>query len=153
MNRSTIKSKIGDLSRSHEQRSHDRYYEELSKVRNWNLPKSSSYQSLKTFAGDPLDWPELSRLFTATMHNAKITKREKMYYLKSYVSGKAKQILTVSAMMATNMHGNCCLPQIIFDSQLKPLEKFSIVRIYDSHQFSKPAGVVSAFLSILTNFG
>ena len=56
-------------------------------------------------------------------------------------------------MMATNMHGNCCQPHIIFDSQLKPLDNFLMVRIHDSHQISKFAGVVKTFVSILTNFG
>ena len=38
---------------------------------------------LETFAGDPLEWPEWTGLFTATVHNANIVRSEKMNYLKA----------------------------------------------------------------------
>ena len=46
-------------------------------------------------------------------------------------------------------------PHIMVDShsQLKLVQNFSIERKHDSHQVSKFAGVVSTFVSILTNFG
>ena len=42
------------------------------------------------FHGDPLEWPEWSSLFIATIHNAPIDDNAKMGHLKTLVSRKAK---------------------------------------------------------------
>ena len=51
-----------------------------------SLPKLK----LSEFYGDPLEWPEWSSLFTATIHNAPIDDNAKMSHLKTLVKGKAK---------------------------------------------------------------
>ena len=55
-------------------------------------PPATSLPKLKwsEFAGDPLEWPEWSSLFTAVIHNAPIDDNAKMSHLKTLVKGKAK---------------------------------------------------------------
>ena len=45
---------------------------------------------ISDFHGDPLEWPEWSSLFTATIHNAPIDDNAKKGHLKTLVNGKAK---------------------------------------------------------------
>ena len=51
-----------------------------------SLPKLK----LSEFHGDPLEWPEWSSLFTATIHIAPIDDNAKMSHLKTLVKGRAK---------------------------------------------------------------
>ena len=51
-----------------------------------SLPKLK----LAEFSGDPLEWPEWSQLFQATVHAANIDDNVKMNHLKTMVTGKAK---------------------------------------------------------------
>ena len=125
---SKARFKPGEPSKSHEERTHDRYTEELNtEFRQWNLTKPLPPKvKLETLFGDPLEWLEWSGFFTATVHNANITKRNIMYHIKSYVSGKAKQILTGlsydgsqyehSWKLLSNLHGQ---PYSIIDSHYK----------------------------------
>ena len=54
---SKARFKLGDLSRSHKERSHDRYSEDLkAELRNWSFPKTSLPSvRLDIFADDPLE--------------------------------------------------------------------------------------------------
>ena len=42
------------------------------------------------FNGDPLEWPEWSCLFTATIHNAPIDDNAKLGHLETLAKGKAE---------------------------------------------------------------
>ena len=48
---------------------------------------------LAEFSGDPLEWPEWSQLFQATVHAANIDDSVKMNHLKTMVTGKAKEAI------------------------------------------------------------
>ena len=67
---SKARFKPGEPSKSHEERTHDRYTEELNtEFRQWNLPKPRPPKvKLETLFGDPLEWLEWSGFFTATVH-------------------------------------------------------------------------------------
>ena len=52
-----------------------------------NLPKLK----LREFDGDPLDWPEWSGMFLATVDSSNISKDKKMSHLKFCLVGKAKR--------------------------------------------------------------
>ena len=54
-----------------------------------SLPKLK----LAEFSGDPLEWPEWSQLFQATVHAANIDDSVKMNHLKTMVTGKAKEAI------------------------------------------------------------
>ena len=48
---------------------------------------------LREFDGNPLDWPEWSGMFLATVDSSDITRDEKMSHLKTLLIGKAKRAL------------------------------------------------------------
>ena len=54
-----------------------------------SLPKLK----LAEFSGDPLEWPEWSQLFQATVHAANMDESVKMNHLKTTVTGKAKEAI------------------------------------------------------------
>ena len=54
-----------------------------------SLPKLK----LAEFSGDPLEWPEWSQLFQATVHAANMDDSVKMNHLKTMVTGKAKEAI------------------------------------------------------------
>ena len=54
-----------------------------------SLPKLK----LAEFSGDPLEWPEWSQLFQATVHAANMDDSVKMNHLKPMVTGKAKEAI------------------------------------------------------------
>ena len=54
-----------------------------------SLPKLK----LAEFSGDPLEWPEWSQLFQATVHAANMDDKVKMNHLKTMVTGKAKEVI------------------------------------------------------------
>ena len=54
-----------------------------------SLPKLK----LAEFSGEPLEWPEWSQLFQATVHAANIDDSVKMNHLKTMVTGKAKEAI------------------------------------------------------------
>ena len=55
-----------------------------------SLPKLK----LAEFSGEPLEWPEWSQIFQATVHAANIDDSVKMNHLKTMVTGKAKEAIT-----------------------------------------------------------
>ena len=84
---------------------------------------------------------------------------QNMNYLEGLVSGKAKQVLTGLSYDGNQYeHAKKLLsrqyfqPDIIVDTQLKLLQKFTFLRIHDYHQKSKFAPMVGKLVSILTNF-
>ena len=84
----------------------------------------------------------------------------KIYYLKSHLSGEAKQILKGLSFDGSQyehawklLYRHYGQPHIIVDSQIKLVHNFSVIKMHDSCQISKFAGIVITFVSILANFG
>ena len=125
-------------------------YQSLSKP---SLPKAKMH----LFGGKPFYW---AGFFTARVHNANITKSEITFYLKSHLSGKAKQMLTRLSFDGSQYEHAWKLlsrhygqPHIIADAPINLLQNFAVVKMHDSYQTSSFAGIVSIFVSILSNFG
>ena len=45
---------------------------------------------LNSFEGNPLEWPEWSNMFVATVHNRAIPSSEKISHLKTMLTGKTR---------------------------------------------------------------
>ena len=92
-----------------------------------SLPKLK----LAEFSGDPLEWPEWSQLFQATVYAANIDVSEKMNHLKTMVTGRAKEAsagLGYTAEMY-NVAWNVLVrnfgkPQMVVNAQLKRIYSF-----------------------------
>ena len=87
-----------------------------------SLPKLK----LAEFSGDPLEWPEWSQLFQATVHAANMDDSVKMNHLKTMVTGKAKEAIAGLGYTAEmyNMAWNVPVrnfgkPQMVVNAQLK----------------------------------
>ena len=87
-----------------------------------SLPK----QKLAELSGDPLEWPEWSQLFQATVHAANVDDSVKMNHLKTRVTGKAKEAIAGLGYTAEmyNVAWNVLVrnfgkPQMVVNAQLK----------------------------------
>ena len=104
------------------------------------LPTSDDYFNrsglpklkLSEFSGDPLEWPEWSQQFQATVHAANMDDSVKMNHRKTMVTGKAKEAkagLGYTAEMAYNVAWNILVqnfgkPQTVVNAQLKRFYSF-----------------------------
>ena len=92
-----------------------------------SLPKLK----LAEFSGDPLEWPEWSQLFQATVHAANLDDNVKMNHLKTMVTGKAKEAIAGLGYTAEmyNVAWNVLVrnfekPQMVVNAQLKRIYSF-----------------------------
>ena len=100
-----------------------------------NIPKLK----LREFNGDPLEWPEWSGMFLATIDSSPLTNDEKMSHLKSLVTGKAKR-----AIMGLGFSG------AMYNQAWQTLQKkFGQSHLIVSSQLSKIQGVAPIGISIL----
>ena len=121
-----------------------------------SLPKSK----LREFDGNPLDWPEWSGMFLATVDSSSISKDEKMSHLKTLLTGKAKRAvngLGYSGAMYdeawNTLQRKFGQPHHIVSSQLAKIQNFSQVRFNDLSALVELADTVSTFVNILQQFG
>ena len=96
------------------------------------------------FAGDPVEWPEWSSLFLATVDSAPIAESLKMNHLKTLVTGKAKAVISGMGysgdmyLRAWNaLVRNFGRPQLVVNSQLKQLHSFPFINSHDSSAIIK----------------
>ena len=120
-----------------------------------SLPKLK----LAEFSGDPLEWPEWSQLFQATVHAANIDDSVKMNHLKTMVTGKAKEAIAGSGYTAEmyNVAWNVLVrnfgkPQMVVNAQLKRIYSFLPLKPYNGAALIKFARIVSSCVNILTQF-
>ena len=92
-----------------------------------SLPKLK----LAKFSGDPMEWPEWSQLFQATVHAANMDDSVKMNHLKTLVTGKAKEAIAGLGYTAEmyNVAWNVLVrnfgkPQMVVNAQLKRIYSF-----------------------------
>ena len=121
----------------------------------------SSLPKLKMaeFSGDPLEWPEWSQLFQATVHAANIDDSVKMNHLKTMVTGKAKEAIAGLGYTAEmyNVAWNVLVrnfgkPQMVVNAQLKRIYSFPPMKPYDGAALIKFARIVSSCVNVLTQF-
>ena len=120
-----------------------------------SLPKLK----LAEFSGDPLEWPEWSQLFQATVHAANIDDNVKMNHLKTLVTGKAKEAIAGLGYTAEmyNVAWNVLVrnfgkPQMVVNAQLKRIYSFPPMKPYDGAALIKFARIVSSCVNDLTQF-
>ena len=110
--------------------------------------------------GDPLEWPELSRLFTATLLNASIDENAKMGHMKTLVKGKAKAAIAglgYSGSMYTAAWNalvtNVGRPQTIVNAQMKLIHTSPFIKSHDSASIIKYAQLITTCVNVLKQFG
>ena len=120
-----------------------------------SLPKLK----LAEISGDPLEWPEWSQLFQATVHAANVDDSVKMNHLKTMVTGKAKEAIAGFGYTAEmyNVAWNVLVrnfgkPQMVVNAQLKRIYSFPAMKPYDGAVLIKFARIVSSCVSVLTQF-
>ena len=120
-----------------------------------SLPKLK----LAEFSGDPLEWPEWSQLFQATVHAANIDDSVKLNHLKAMVMGKAKEAIAGLGYTAEmyNVEWNVLVrnfrkPQMVVNAQLKRIYSFPPMKPYDGTALIKFARIVSSCVNVLTQF-
>ena len=114
---------------------------------------------LAEFSGDPLEWPEWSQLFQATVHAANMDDSVKMNHLKTMVTGKAKEAIArlgytaerynVAWKVLVRKFGK---PQMVVNAQLKRIYSFPPMKPYDGAALIKYARIVSSCVNVLTQF-
>ena len=120
-----------------------------------SLPKLK----LAEFSGDPLEWPEWSQLFQATVHAANMDDSVKMNHLKTMITGKAKEAIAGVGYTAEmyNVAWNVLVrnfgkPQMVVNAQLKRIYSFPPMKLYDGAALIKFARIVSSCVNVLTQF-
>ena len=116
-----------------------------------SLPKLK----LAEFSGDPLEWPEWSQLFQATSLDDSV----KMNYLKTMVTGKAKEAIAGLGYTAEtyNVAWNVLVrnfgkPQMVANAQVKRIYSFPPMKPYDGALLIKCARIVLSCVNVLTQF-
>ena len=93
---------------------------------------------ISTFSGDPLEWPEWSSLFLATIDRSQTYDSLKMNHLKTLVTGKAKaaiaglgyagQMYTIAWDTLTRLFGSCVRSTHIHRLNLTTQHRSSSIR-------------------------
>ena len=103
---------------------------------------------LAEFSDDPLEWPERSQLFQATVRAANMVDSVKMNHLKTMVTGKAKEAIAGLGYTAEmyNVAWNVLVrnfgkPQMVVNAQLKRIYSFPSMKLYDGAALIKFASV------------
>ena len=120
-----------------------------------SLPKLK----LAEFSGDPLEWPEWSQLFQATVHAANLDDSVKVNHLKTMVTGKAEEAIAGLGYTAEMYNvawnvlaRNCGKPQMVVNAQLKRIYSFPPMKSFDGAALIKFARIVSSCVNVLTQF-
>ena len=114
---------------------------------------------LNNFDGNPLEWPEWSSMFIATVDKRMIPDSEKMSHLKTLLKGKAKS--AISGMGYSGQFYSAAWnilekkfgrPHVIIDAQLESLRKANQVKPHDSTSLINFSVNVSDFVNVLKEY-
>ena len=126
---------------------------------NYYIRSSLPKLKLAEFSGDPLEWPEWSQLFQATVHAANMDDSVKIYHLKTMITGKAKEVIAGLGYTAEmyNVAWNILVrnfgkPQMVVNAKLKRIYSFPPMKPYDAAALIKFARIVSSCVNVLTQF-
>ena len=124
-----------------------------------NKPSSSSQLpklKLCSVDGNPLEWPEWSNMFKATVQYRDIPDSEKMSHLKTLLTGKAKSAISGMGYsgefyaQAWELLGRKFgRPYLIVDAQLNILRKQQPIRMHDSTAIINYSITISNLVSVL----
>ena len=125
-------------------------------------PSSSSQLpklKLSSFDGNPLEWPEWSNMFKATVHHRDIPDSEKMSHLKTLLTGKAKSAISGMGYsvefyaQAWELLGRKFgRPYLIVDAQLNILRKQQPIRKHDSTAIINYSITISNLVNVLNQY-
>ena len=120
-----------------------------------SLPKLRS----KNFDGNPLEGPEWSSMFIATVDERMTPDSEKMSHLKTLLTGKAKsailgmgysgQFYSAAWNILERKFGR---PHVIIDAQLESLRKSNQVKPHDSTSLINFSVIVANFVNVLKEY-
>ena len=122
---------------------------------------SSSLPKLKlnNFDGNPLEWPEWSSMFIATVDQRPIPDSEKMSHLKTLLTGKARSAISGMGFSGqfygaawSILERKFGRPHVIIDAQLEILRKASQVNPHDSTGLISFSVIVSNFVNVLKEY-
>ena len=115
---------------------------------------------LTEFSGDPLEWPEWSGVFDVVVHQKQITDTEKMQYLKTSLTGQAKDAISGMGFSSQSYyHGWDILCEkygrsdVIITAQFKKIHTHPPIRHDDSTSIVKFANLVTNVMNTLTQLG
>ena len=115
---------------------------------------------ISEFHGDPLEWPEWSSLFAATIHNAPKDDNGKMGHFKTLVKGKAMAAtagLGYSGSMYTAAWNalvtNFGRPQTSVKAQMKLIHTSPFIKSHYSAAIIKYAQLITTCVNVLKPFG
>ena len=111
---------------------------------------------LNNFDGNPLEWPECSSMFIATVIQRQIPDSEKMSHLKTLLTGKASSTIS-EISYSGQLYGaawnilerNFGRPHVIIDVQLESLRKASQLKPHNSTGLINFSVIVSNFVNVL----
>ena len=120
-----------------------------------SLPKLKS----NNFDGNPLEWPEWSSMFIATVDQRPIPDSEKMSHLKTLLTGKAWSAISGMGYYGQFYVGAWSIlerkfgrPHVIIDAQLESLRKASQVKPHNSTALISFSVIVSNFVNVLKEY-
>ena len=115
---------------------------------------------LDKFAGDPLEWPEWSGQFLATVDQAGVPDSVKMNYLKTIVTGRAKSSIDgmgysggMYQVAWQTLEQDFGRPELVVNAQLKRIHSNGFIKSHDSVDIIKYSQVVSGCVNVLTQYG
>ena len=125
-------------------------------------PSSSSQLpklKLSSFDGNPLEWPEWSNMFKATVHHRDIPDSEKMSHLKTLLTGKAKSAISETGYSGEFYALACELlgrkfgrPYLIVDAQLNMLRKQQPIRMHNLTAIISYSITISNVVNVLKQY-
>ena len=122
---------------------------------------SSSLPKLKlnNFDGNPLEWPEWSSMFIATVDQRPVPDSEKISHLMTLLTGKASSAISGMGYSGqfygaawSNLERQFGGPHVIIDAQLESLCKASHVKPHDSTGLISLSVIVSNFVIVLKKY-
>ena len=141
----------------------DRYVSRRAGLLRYNswYAGSSSLPKLKlnNFDENPLEWPEWSSMFIATVDPRPIPDSEKMSHLKTLLTGEARS--AISGMVYSGQFYGAAWnilewkfrrPHVIIDAQLESLRIASQVKPHDSTGLISFSVIVSNFVNVLKDY-
>ena len=115
---------------------------------------------LDKFEGCPLEWPEWSGQFLATVDESGASDCHKKQYLKTLVTGKAKAVIEGMGYSGQMYHvawqtleHDFGRPELVVNAQLRKTHAYSFINSHDSLEIVKYIQVVSGCVNVLTKFG
>ena len=115
---------------------------------------------LDKFSGDPLEWPEWSGQFLATVDQAGVPDSVKMNYLKTLVTGRAKSSIDgmgysggMYQVAWQTLEQDFGRPELVVNAQLKRIHSYGFIKPHDAVDIIKYSQVISGCVNVLTQYG